>query len=284
MIDAHQHFWTTARDDYGWLTPDDPVLYRDFGPDDLAPLLAGAGVGRSVLVQAAPTIEETRYLLDIARRTSFVAGVVGWVPLDDDAVAESIDVLASDPVLTGVRPMIQDLADDDWMLRDAVGRGLNLLAARGLAFDALVLPRHVKRLRTLCERHGDLRIVVDHAAKPDIAGGGFDDWARDLGAIADETQVCCKLSGLVTEAAPGWQVDDLRRWVDWLLEHFGPRRLLWGSDWPVVELAGGFERWRAATEDLLSALSAAERSAILGDNAARFYRLDASPPGQGEST
>lgn len=204
------------------------------------------------------------------------------MPLDTPAVARTLDRLADSSALVGVRPMIQDIPDDDWMLGEAVARGLEALTARGLAFDALVLPRHLWALHALCERHPDLRVVVDHAAKPAIRDGAFDTWARDLGEIADTTDACCKLSGLVTEAAPDWRVDDLRRYVDWLLERFGPDRLFWGSDWPVVELAGGFERWHVATHELLAALSDDERFAILGGNAARFYRLDPAPHHEGK--
>jgi L-fuconolactonase len=282
VIDAHQHFWTTARDDYGWLTPDDEVLYRDFGPGDLSPLIEAARITHTVLVQAAPTVSETRHLLEIAERTAFVAGVVGWAPLDDPAVADELDALARHPALVGMRPMIQDLREDDWMLRGDVARGLDALAARDLAFDALVLPRHLGRLRTLCARHPTLRVVVDHAAKPEIRSGEFAAWAKEVSALADETGAHCKLSGLVTEASADWCVDDLRRYVDLLLERFGPERLLWGSDWPVVELAGGFERWREATHVLLADLDERRRAEILGQTAARFYRLDVHTPESGE--
>lgn len=281
MIDAHQHFWATVRDDYGWLTPDDEVLYRDFGPTDLEPLIAEAGIARTILVQAAPTVAETGYLLDIAKATGWIAGVVGWVPLADPAVGATLDGLAARPGLVGVRPMIQDLPDDDWMLQPAVGHGLEALAARELGFDALVLPRHLGRLLTLCERHPGLRVVVDHAAKPEIRSGGFEAWARDLGRIATGTRACCKISGLVTEASENWRAEDLRPYVDFLIDRFGPDRLMWGSDWPVVQLAGGFARWRDATSELLQELREDERAAILGKTAARFYRLDADTQSRG---
>ncbi len=278
MIDAHQHFWTTSRDDYGWLTPDDAVLYRDFGPADLEPLIDAAGIGRTVLVQAAPTVAETRYLLEIAEGADFVAGVVGWAPLDAPNAADVLDELAVHPKLVGVRPMIQDIADDDWMLGEAVGAGLHALAERDLAFDALVHPRHLTRLRELLDRNPTLRVVVDHAAKPSIAAGDFEGWAKDMAEIARETSACCKLSGLVTEASPDWATDDLRPFVDHLLDSFGPGRLMWGSDWPVVELAGGFGRWREATHVLLSELGEVERAEVLGGVAARFYRLGHTMP------
>jgi L-fuconolactonase len=274
VIDAHQHFWSVARDDYGWLTPDDAVLYRDFSPEDLEPLLRDAGVDHTVLVQAAPTVAETRYLLDIAERTDWVAGVVGWVALDAPDVDGVLDELCARAAFRGVRPMIQDMPDDDWMLADALTPALRSIASRGLCFDALVHPRHLPRLLALLERHPELRVVVDHGAKPEIRAGRFDAWAADMTRIGRETRACCKLSGLVTEAADSWQVDDIRPYVDHLLESFGPDRLMWGSDWPVVELAGGYTRWREATFSLLAELSDVERAAILGGTAARVYHLE----------
>lgn len=274
MIDAHQHFWTPARGDYGWLTPDDPVLYRDYGPEDLAPLMGRAGVTSSVLVQAAPTVEETHFLLEIAARTDWVAGVVGWVALDRAGVEADLDALGEHPALLGIRPMIQDIADDDWMLGTSVAPGLRALTARGLTFDALVHPRHLRRVCELLDRHPDLRLVVDHAAKPDIRSGAIDAWARDIARLADETPAFCKLSGLVTEAASDWQVEDLRPVVDHVVACFGPGRLMWGSDWPVVELGGGYERWWAATQSLLAGLEDEARRAISGGTAASFYGLE----------
>jgi L-fuconolactonase len=160
------------------------------------------------------------------------------------------------------------------MLDPSLEPGLRALVERDLAFDALVHPRHLSRLLELLVRHPDLRAVVDHGAKPEIAAGRFEGWAADLALLARETSACCKLSGLVTEASPGWTPEDLRPYVMHLLECFGPERLLWGSDWPVVKLAGGLERWWATTDELLTELGADERAAILGGTAARFYRLD----------
>jgi L-fuconolactonase len=276
VIDSHQHFWTTSRSDYGWLAPDDPVLYRDFGPQDLTPLIAPKGIEQTVLVQAAPTVEETLYLLDIAQGTKWVAAVVGWVGLDEPGLEQVLDELAAQPAFRGVRPMIQDIADDAWMLGERVSTGLRALQARGLSFDALVHPRHLSRLLVLLERHPDLRVVIDHAAKPEIRTRSFDEWAAGIARIAAETRASCKLSGLVTEAGPSWQSDDLRPYVAHLVECFGAERLMWGSDWPVVELAGGFDRWWETTEALLAGLSDNERASILGGTAARFYRIDST--------
>jgi len=272
-VDAHQHFWRLERGDYGWLTPELGVLYRDFGPEDLRPRLTTRGFEASVVVQAAPTLAETRFLLELAAQTDFVAAVVGWVDLEAPCVLGELDALQRAGSLAGVRPMIQDIADPDWMLGDTLTPAIRGLAERGLAFDALVRPHHLSRLRVLLDRHPDLRVVIDHAAKPDIAGGGFDAWAAEIAVIARETRACCKLSGLVTEAGEGWGIDDLVPYADHVLACFGPERVLWGSDWPVCELAGGYARWFEATETLLRGLLPARRDAVLGGNAASFYRL-----------
>jgi L-fuconolactonase len=274
VIDAHQHFWELSRDDYGWLSPDDAVLYRDFQPGDLAPHLERAGITKTVLVQAAPTVEETRYLLGVAERAEFVAAVVGWVDLPSPAVARDLDGLVGHPVFRGVRPMIQEIADDEWMLSSELTPGFEALIARDLCFDALVLPRHLSPLQRLLDRHPDLRVVVDHAAKPAIATRRFDEWARDIARVARETGAFCKFSGLATEAASDWSAADLHPYVAHLLDCFGSDRLMWGSDWPVIEVAGGFSRWRQVSQELLRDLGAAERGAIFGDTAARFYRIE----------
>jgi L-fuconolactonase len=204
--------------------------------------------------------------------------VVGWLPLDRPGVEGVLDDLAANPAFRGVRPMIQDIPNEDWMLGKALTPGLCALAERGLSLDALLKPRHLPNLLNLLHRHPDLQVVVDHAAKPEIRQGRFDAWATDMARIAAETNACCKLSGLVTEAAPEWQCEDLRPYVAHLLECFGPERLMWGSDWPVVNLAGGFARWRDATQQLIEELGETERDAILGETARRFYRLDSDQP------
>lgn len=277
MIDAHQHYWDPARGDYGWLTPELTALYRRFGPADLAPLRASCGVARTVLVQAAPTLEETRYLLDLARHDDSIAGVVGWAPLDDPRAPEIIAELAREPKLRAVRPMLQDLADDDWIAKADIARGVEALIAHDLAFDALIFTRHAPALETFMTRYPALRVVIDHGAKPPIRAGasGFETWARAITRLARFGQAHCKVSGLATEAGPGWDDDTLRPYIAHLLASFGAHRLMWGSDWPVLNLNGDYGRWHASAQRLFAHLDAQERAAILGGNAAAFYRLQA---------
>ncbi len=274
-IDAHQHFWAVERGDYGWLKPGMTPIYRDFLPADLKPLLSAAGIDGTILVQAAPTAAETEFMLGLARGESFVRGVVGWTDFESPHAPDDIARLSGQPALVGLRPMIQDIADDSWMLGDGLGPAFGALTAAGLTFDALTLPRHLPALRALLARHPDMRTVIDHASKPLIREGRLDGWDRDMAALASETSAFCKLSGLVTEAGADWTVEDLRPFVDHLLETFGPDRLVWGSDWPVCTLASPYGRWIDATDALLAGLSAEDRSAILGGNAARAYRMRA---------
>jgi L-fuconolactonase len=273
IIDAHQHFWSIARTDYGWLTPELPALYRDFQPADLQPMRSAHHVTATVLVQAAPTVEETRYMLGLASSHSFIQGVVGWVDLSAGDAPAVIDELAQHPAFKGVRPMLQDLADDAWIAQAPIAAAVQHLVRRGLSFDALVKPRHLPHLLSFAQAHGELPIVIDHAAKPDIAAADFVAWRRDLASLAALPQVHIKLSGLVTEAGPGWSVEALRPVVDTVLALFGPQRVMWGSDWPVLNLAADYAQWVGATGRLLAGLGPQDLHAVMGGNAQRFYRL-----------
>ncbi|WP_202981177.1 amidohydrolase family protein [Labrenzia sp. CE80] len=272
-IDAHQHFWQIARGDYDWLTPDLEPLYRDFEPKHLAPYLKKLGISGTILVQAARTEAETEFMLSLAETSAFIMGVVGWADFDSPLAPERILEMSKRPSLVGLRPMIQDIEDDRWMLTPAVSNALAAMTQAGLTFDALTLPRHLGHLLTLLRRHPDLRVIVDHGSKPDISRGDFETWADDLGAIARNTSAYCKLSGLVTEAAKNWAVEDLKPYVDHLLDVFGSNRLIWGSDWPVCTLAATYEDWYEASEHLLSDLTAAEKSRIWCENAEEAYGL-----------
>src|SRR5262245_5546135 len=273
-IDAHQHFWRVARGDYHWMSPDLVPLYRDFGPDDLRPLLAAGRIDGTVLVQAAQTEAETRFLLDVASGAGgMVKGVVGWVDFEAPDAPDRLAALARDKLLKGVRPMLQDVADPDWILRPEFAPVFRAIVALGLRFDALVKPRELSRIVGLVERHPDLPVVLDHGAKPKIEAGRREPWASDVAALAKAPHVRCKLSGLVTEDGPGWSVERLRPYVDHLVACFGPGRLIWGSDWPVATLRAAYGDWLAAAEKLTAGFTPAERAAVFGGNAVAFYGL-----------
>lgn len=270
-IDAHQHFWRMARGDYAWLTPEFGAIYRDFGPDDLAPHLADHGISASILVQAAPTEAETAFLLDVADKTEFVAGVIGWTNFAAPDAEAAIAKLAANPLLVGLRPMVQDIADDDWLTRADLAPAFNALIVHRLAFDALIKSRHLRRLVRVLERHPQLRVVIDHAAKPTIGAGNDATWQADIALAAQFPNVTCKLSGLVTEAPINWTVADLLPYAEHLLTCFGSDRLIWGSDWPVVRLAADYSRWWTTAAQLLAPLDAPAKARIFGGNAINTY-------------
>lgn len=273
-VDAHQHYWWPQRGDYPWMAGAPDVLRQPFGPADLQPLLAECGIDASVLVQAAPTVAETDYLLAIAEATPSVAGVVGWIDFERPQDRAVLERLAAHPLLLGIRPMVQDLPDDDWLLRADIDWAFAALQELDLSFDALGYPRHARRFLALCERHPALRVVLDHGMKPEIARGEFDRWAADMRDLARNTQALCKLSGLATEASPGASIETLRPYVEHLLETFGPGRLVWGSDWPVATSAIGYRAWFEMCRTLLAPLSDEDRARVFGGNATDFYRLE----------
>ncbi|MEJ2031226.1 MAG: amidohydrolase family protein [Maritimibacter sp.] len=273
-IDAHQHFWRLDRGDYGWLTPEMGVFYRDFEPEHLRPLLEASQIEGTVLVQAAPTLAETEYLLTLAEQHSFIKGVVGWVDFDRDDAPSDIARLAAHPALVGLRPMIQDIPDPDWMLRPDLAPAFEAMIAADLTFDALTLPRHLGALKQLLRRYPELRSVIDHGSKPRIAERARDGWFDDMAELAETTNAYCKFSGLVTEAGNDWGADDLRPYSDHLLATFGAGRLIWGSDWPVCTLAASYQDWITTAEALLAQQSDAERRAIFGLNAISAYGLE----------
>ncbi|EIM77464.1 amidohydrolase 2 [Nitratireductor aquibiodomus RA22] len=272
-IDAHQHFWKLSRGDYGWLTPELSAIYRDFLPDDLKPLMEAEGIDGTVLVQAAPSDAETDFMLSLADENAFIRGVVGWVDFESPDAPARIAELAAHPRFKGLRPMIQDIPDPDWMLRPQLNAAFRALIDHGLVFDALVLPRHLKNLAVLVDRYPEMTVVIDHCAKPDIASGAMENWAEDMASLAKRQQVSCKLSGLVTEAGEGWDREKLQPYADHVLTVFGPGRVIWGSDWPVCTLAASYSDWCEATAALLQRFDAADWEAILGANAGRIYGL-----------
>lgn len=274
MIDAHQHFWQLDRGDYDWPNASVAPIFRDFGPQDLAPLLAEAGVGKTVLVQATPTVAETRYLLQLASRTPFVAAVVGWVDLTAADAIDTIDDLRADPMLRGMRPMLQSIEDTDWILQPAADAALRHMARVGLRFDALIQPRHLPVIATLAQRHPDLSIVIDHIAKPRMGAGAAPDpaWIDGIARLATLPNVWCKLSGIITEIGPDWVPQDLTREAAHVLQQFGPARVMWGSDWPVVNLAGTYASWVAQARAMVKK----QHEQVFDRTARVFYGLEAT--------
>jgi L-fuconolactonase len=260
---------------FDWPTPDLKAIYRDYSPADLLPRIAASGVSQTVIVQAAPHREETDFILAIADRTDFVAGVVGWIDLEQPGHLADLERFAGNPKFRGIRPMIQSIPDVNWMLRPGLQPSLAAVERMGLTFDALVKPPHLEALVAFVDRYPHLPIVVDHGAKPEIFRGrdGFDAWAPGIAAVAERPHVFCKLSGLLTEAGDRTGAEDLRPFVDHLVAVFGPQRLMWGSDWPVVELAAPYSDWLAQARDFIARLSESEQRLILGDVARTFYRL-----------
>jgi L-fuconolactonase len=266
-IDAHMHWWTTRRSDYGWLTPELPSLYRNFGPAEAEPLLAASQIDGVILVQAAPTVAETHYLLELAKPRKYVLGVVGWVDLHQ---AHELEMLAPAELLVGVRPMLQDLPDPSWILQAALRPSIHLLEDLDLAFEALITPEHLPFICELVERHPALRVIVDHAAQPNIGMQSMQPWKNDLATLAASPRVICKLSGLVT-TTPGSTRDDIAPYVDAVFEVFGPERVVWGSDWPVLTQRLGYATWLQWAEHLTASLSPNARDRVFGDNARHFY-------------
>ncbi len=272
-IDAHQHFWSLSRFHYAWPTPDLTPIYRDFAPEDLAPLLHESGIDATVLIQVIENPEETKFFLEIAEKTPWVSGVVGWIDMSDPAQIPTLNEFAAYPKFCGIRPMIQSISERNWMLRPELDACFKRLIELDLTFDALVLPTHLAPLYELLQRYPELKCVIDHGAKPEIRNTLFQSWADDIARIADDTSSYCKLSGLVTEASSDWKAEDLRPYMEHLLASFGPNRLMFGSDWPVVNLASNYRAWIELVTQTLSTLCKTDQDQIWGGNAATFYKL-----------
>lgn len=272
-VDSHFHLWRPARGDYGWLTPSAGILYRDYEPQEFAPLLVEHGIDAAILVQAAPSEAETAFLLAHAENRPWIAGVVGWTDLAAGDAPARIEALAGTPKLLGLRPMLQDLDDPAWILGTAARPALDAMARHGLVFDALVRAAQLPAILTLATRHPGLPIVLDHFGKPRIGDAPERDWLDAISALAGMPNVTIKLSGLLTEAPPGAGAATLAPWFDHVAHCFGDERILWGSDWPVLTLAGTYADWLGISHTLLAAFDRRAREAIFGANAARVYKL-----------
>jgi len=276
IIDAHQHFWQLSRPfNYAWL--DAPALApirRDFLPEDLAPLIRAAGVERTIFVQTQHNLDENRWVLGLAEQHAFLAGVVGWVDLASEECERQVLEFKRHPKFVGIRHITQDEPDDDFMVRTEVLRGLAVLEAHAMPFDLLLYVKHLRHVPTLARRLPALKMVIDHLAKPCIKHRRIDDWLPHFKAAAAYPNIYCKLSGLVTEADwQQWTVDDLRPYVQTAVELFGPERCMFGSDWPVCELAANYLQVYETLRDIVAPLGDDEQALIFGGTAARFYGL-----------
>lgn len=268
-IDAHQHFWLMKDRQGQWPPASLEAIYRDFSPHDLKPLLDASVIDGTVLVQTMESEADTAYMLDLAANNPFIKGVVGWTDLKAPQAAEKIKAFAKNPLLKGFRPMLQDIADDNWIDDPALNAAVEVMIAHGLVFDALVLPRHLSALFKFASRHPDLPIVIDHGAKPWISTGHYGVWRQDIAALACRSNVFCKLSGLLTEAGDQ-KPQAVRPYAETILELFGPSRVIWGSDWPVLRLAGDYAGWLEMCRDIVPEQ---HHDAVFGGNAVSFYNL-----------
>lgn len=275
-IDAHQHYWTMDRDDYGWITPELPVLFRDYLPSDLEPCLQDHGLSQTILIQAAPTLEETRFILELSETTDSIAGVIGWLDLEDPLWMEQYQLFCEHPKFIGFRVMIQELEDANVLLSPAYLKALSYFAEQEVPVDLLVLAHQLPQLVQLLEQIPLLRGVIDHLAKPPIATGEMEPWRSHMAEIAKYPNLYCKLSGMVTEANPqGWEKEDFTAYIHTILDLFGLERVMFGSDWPVCLLSATYkEVIEVLKHALLERMSPQEMEPIFGTNAAVFYKLN----------
>jgi L-fuconolactonase len=275
-LDSHQHFWKYSDAEYGWI--EDPKLRRDFLPDDLHKQLRAAKIDGSISVQARQTTGETEWLLSLAARYSFLKGVVGWVPLISPTVEADIEKFAADKKLKAVRHVVQDEQDDQYILREDFNAGVALLDKHGLAYDILIFDRHLPYAIEFVDRHPKQRFIVDHIAKPRIREGAVLPWRDNLREMAKRPNVWCKISGVVTEADhKHWTEAQLRFYIDTAIDAFGPKRIMFGSDWPVCLSATTYQDWRDLMHRATQKLSESEQAAIFGGTAAEAYRIPEKP-------
>jgi L-fuconolactonase len=273
-LDAHHHFWHYSPSDHTWMTDQMGIIKHDFLPQDLQPLLAGIHFDGSVAVQARQSLEETRWLLELAEKHNFIKGVVGWVDLRSEELHQQLNKFASHPKLVGVRHVVHDEPNDEFMLLPDFRRGISQLREFGLAYDLLLFPKHLAVAAQLVEEFPEQPFVLDHIAKPRIAEQLFSPWERDLHQLAQFPNVFCKLSGMVTEAHwKQWRPQDFHRYLDIVFAAFGWHRLMIGSDWPVCTLSGEYGAVMQIVMDYVQKYSPEAQAAILGENCARFYQI-----------
>jgi L-fuconolactonase len=273
-IDAHHHLWRYRKEDYGWIGPGMEALARDFLPNDLETGMRGCGIDGSVAVQASQSVEETDWLLELATEAKFIRGVVGWAPIASAEFPRMLERWRGNSLLKGLRHIIQDEVDDDFINRADFNAGIATLAGSNLIYDILIYERHLPAAIQFVDRHPKQIFVLDHIAKPRIKDRLIEPWRKNLFELAQRQNVYCKLSGMVTEADwTSWSKADLQPYVDAVLEAFGPCRLMAGSDWPVCLLACSYRKWFEVLGDCLEELSSAEQDLVLGGVATKIYSL-----------
>lgn len=273
-LDTHQHFWKLGNAFTDWPTSDLQQIYRDFEPADIAEHLSRCGIDGTILVQAAPNMKETEYCLGLAERHSFIKGVVGWLDFEAPDALRQLEWLTNYPKLRGLRPMVQSIAEPGWLVKDEFKPIFQAMVQHSLVFEGLVLPHQIVDLVELVKWNPELPVVVDHGGKPPIRKGEYGIWSHDIARFAAFPNAYCKLSGLWTEAADDHSQKVLQPWVQHLLRSFGTERLMWGSDWPVVELKGSYDDWLTQCGALLADLSEDQQRSVFGGNGRRFYGID----------
>jgi L-fuconolactonase len=273
-IDAHHHLWKYSAESYPWMSDAMGAIRRDFLVDDLKTTLLEGGITGAVTVQARQTLKETEWLLELATANDVIRGVVGWVPLQNPAVRQDLERLSHNRKLKAVRHVVHDEANEFFILREDFNRGVDLLSEFNLRYDILIFERHLPQTIEFVDRHPDQIFIVDHIAKPRIRDAEIEPWGKSLGALARRENVYCKLSGLVTEANwASWTDHDLQPYFEVVLKAFGPKRLMFGSDWPVMLVASSYKRWVDVVLQIIRSLSADEQAWIMGKTATEAYRL-----------
>jgi len=276
-IDGHQHFWRVERGDYHWMDANVPVLCRDYLPDDLRPLLMKHAIDSTILVQAAQTVAETDFLLELAAENEFIAGVVGWLDMDSEDFSSQFARYRKNPKFIGLRPMLQDLEDDGWISRPQVLESLQIVADADFPFEFLTYTRHLPHVLNALEKLRPMRAVIDHVSKPEIRSQKLEPWKTYITQLAQHRNLCCKLSGMITEADhENWSAESLRPYISHVVDSFGWDRVIFGSDWPVCLLGGSYDQVvQVLTDALGTHMGEMEERKLFGENAARFYKLNA---------
>jgi len=273
-VDSHQHFWQLSRGDYSWLTPELEKLYQDFLPKQLAPELIQSNVVQTMLIQAEESENEINFMLGIAEVIEYVGGVVGWIDIEASNALEKLEHYSENMYFKGIRPMLQNIDDVNWVLRDEFSPIFHFMEQKNLTFDALIKDIHLSNIHTLAQRHPKLKIVIDHCAKPNLSKSPSDFWKNRLESIATCKNIYIKFSGLLTEAPQGQvDIEVIQPYFDHLFSVFGPDRMMWGSDWPVVNLNGDYDTWVSITNSLLKDCSYQDKQKIWADNSKKFYSL-----------